>query len=55
MSKEKKRISFNITFDGVFFELMFDGGGLILSILFTFVKTKVKVFFVCIVEYGNIS
>ena len=39
---------FNLTFDGVFFTLIFDGiGGLgvILSALFLFVNTKEKVFF----------
>ena len=35
----------NLTFDGLFFTLIFDGGGLILSTLFQFVKTIEKVIF----------
>ena len=35
----------NLTFDGVFFTLIVDGGGLILSTLFPFVKTIEKVNF----------
>ena len=35
----------DLTFDGVFFTFLFDGGGLILSTLFPFVKTIEKVFF----------
>ena len=49
----------NFTFDGVFFTLIFDGGGLILSPLFSFVKPIEKVNFwnvlFCMVRYSQIS
>ena len=42
----KDKLSINLTFDGVFFTLMFDGGGgVILSTLFLPVKTIKKVIF----------
>ena len=52
-------VLFNLTSDGVFFTLIFDGGGLIQSSLFSFVKRIEKVnlldYFFSMVKYSQIS
>ena len=51
-------IYLNLTFDGVFFSLIYDGGGLILSTLFQIVKIIEKANFwdfFCVVKYNQLS
>ena len=45
---------FNLTFDGPFSDLSFDGGGLKVPPLFLFVKTLEKVIRLCTVSYDLI-